>query len=129
MNSLTREILGLGLKGNKLGAPRYYELSDVENAVHGLLGITLITVFKTYEANRQEEERRRKLEEDARRAREENKGDTWKPAKDEPVRRAEPVEPAKPVEKTPAEPKAQPVPPRVNPSDVHPRTPDQDPDR
>ena len=128
MNSLTREILGLGLKGNKLGAPRYYDLSGTEEFLHSVLGITLITVFKTYEANRQEEERRRKLEEDARRSREENKGDTWKPPADEPVRKAEPVSPAKPVEEAPAKPKPEPVKPKVNPENVTPRTPPQERD-
>jgi len=128
MNWLDREMLGLRRK-DKLGAPRYYEMSDVEDAVHGLLGIALITVFKTYESNRLEEERRRKMEEDVRRAREENKGDTWKPAKEEEVRKAEPVTPATPVEKAPATPKSEPVQPKVNPPDVQPRTPEYDPDR
>jgi len=125
MNWLTREMLGLKRK-DKLGAPRYYD--GTEDFLHSLLGITLLTVASAYEQRRRAEENRRKLEEDVRRAREENKGDTWKPPADEPVRKAEPVEPAKPVEQAPAKPKPEPVPPRVNPADVSPRTPPQERD-
>lgn len=132
MNSLTQEILGLGLKGNKLGAPRYYELSEGQKDALGYtIGVGALLTAEEYEKrnrakNLREAEERRKLDEEVRKQREALKNDTsFRPIK------AEPVPTAKPVEKTPANPQPGPRPPRVNPNDVHPQTPyeDQNPDR
>jgi hypothetical protein len=134
MNSLTREILGLGLKGNKLGAPRYYELSEGQkDAVAYTIGVGAFLTAEEYEKrNRaksdQEKQKRKEIDDAVRAQRELLKNDTWD-ANEAKKAQAEKVSQSKPVEKTPADPKAGPRPPKVSPSDVSPRNPDQDPDR
>jgi hypothetical protein len=134
MNSLTREILGLGLKGNKLGAPRYYQLSEGQkDAAAYIIGVgAFLTADQIEQRNRaqslQEKQKRKEIDDAVRAQREALKNDTWD-ANEAKKAQAEKVSQSKPVEKTPADPKAKPVPPRVNPSEVHPRNADQDPDR
>jgi len=135
MNWLDREMLGLRRK-DKLGAPRYYELSEGQkDAIAYSAGVAALVGADWWEKQNRakslrEAEERRKLEEQAREQREKLKNDTsFRPEPEPEVRRAEPVTPATPVEKTPATPKSEPVQAKVQPVDVQPRTPEYDPDR